>query len=85
MEVTGLTNVAAVSAGWEHGLEAGIQRPPYSFNDAAQAARIGAGLLPASAHDSVWLDATEQGGQGLIDMLDAILIARKVAGLSANP
>lgn len=54
---------------------------PYTFADAATSLRIAGGLQTATSAD-LRLNAESPSG---IDVLDAVRIARKVAGLEANP
>ena len=56
---------------------------PYTFQDAAQALRFGAGLTNASPDDITHLNV--ETGSPQLDLNDAVRIARKASGLDPNP
>jgi parallel beta-helix repeat protein len=57
----------------------------YTATDAANALRIGAGLRTGATADMARLDVSPGAGDGKVSLEDAVRIARKVAGLEANP
>lgn len=58
------------------------QAAPYTLADVATTLRIGAGLLTSTSGQTARLNVNAPAG---IDLRDALSIARKVAGLDANP
>jgi len=56
--------------------------PPYALSEAVEVLKVGAGLLTVTAGDMARADVDADGG---ITIIDAARIARKVAGLDANP
>jgi hypothetical protein len=59
---------------------------PFTVADAIRALRIAGGLQTGSTVDLQRLNiATLAPSSGLLDVLDAVRLARKVVGLEANP
>lgn len=57
--------------------------PPFTWPDVRKALGIAGGLIGASSDDVAHVDV--EGADRLIDLCDALRIARKVAGLEPNP
>jgi len=58
----------------------------YMVVDMRRALGIAAGLLTPSLTETYWLDVNRNGASsGRVDITDAALITRKIAGLDANP
>jgi hypothetical protein len=58
---------------------------PYSIADVSRALTLTAGLDTATADEMARLNVETANGSAAIDCCDAILIARKVAGIEPNP
>ena len=82
VRVTDLTNGTAVSAGYYHSMALKSGATPFVSAEIVRALSIGGGLATASSEEAGRLAVTLSGGVGIAD---AVLIARKVAGLEANP
>lgn len=58
----------------------------YTLADVRRALSVASGLVTGSPVDSYYYDVVPSGdSEGRVDMADALLIGRKVGGLSANP
>ncbi|HEY3269570.1 MAG TPA: hypothetical protein VGM37_21865 [Armatimonadota bacterium] len=65
---------------------AGPLLPVYTVTDIIRALRLSGGMVTASRAEVDWLSVVTGGAStGRVDLLDAVRIARKVAGLDANP
>lgn len=62
--------------------EFAARTPPYTLSEAVGALKVGAGLLTVPAGDMARMDLDSDNA---VTILDAARIARKVAGLEANP
>jgi hypothetical protein len=77
----GQSSVGVLSDTWEYGTFHVVTVP-----DAVSALRISSGIAAAGSDTLKTLDAEKTGvSAGRVEILDAIRIARKAAGLDANP
>lgn len=58
---------------------------PFTLNDLVRAAGIAGGLLSATGVDLARMDLSGDASSGRIDMSDAVVIGRKIAGLDTKP
>jgi hypothetical protein len=69
-----------------HTISATFSVPPFTLEDAANALRISSGLSAATPQDLARLNIVKTGESFVVvDLMDAVRITRKVAGLEPNP